>query len=88
MFNLLWLLSPVFWAKQVAAAKHMKGIKWNLKGEGRYLGGLVIVNGNGVEQFKYAEKTIGDFHSPAQYEHLIREHLLKGRDEKGRWTLG
>lgn len=36
-----------------------KNIEGNLKGEGRFLGGLLLVDENGV-QFEYKEKVFGD----------------------------
>jgi len=73
------LLSGGFW-KNVSRAKG-KNFKGNLKGEGRYLGGVVLVGpGSQGVIYQYNEKVFGD-HAPLEEVYAALKSLKPLKDE-------
>jgi hypothetical protein len=56
---------PSVWKNGSRAQKRYPGLEGDLKGEGRRLGGLVVVDGQGEVVYQYNEKVFGD-HAPLE----------------------
>lgn len=59
------LLYPSVWKNGKRAQTNYPELQGDMKGEGRRLGGLLVVDGEGVVQYSYLESVFGD-HAPLE----------------------
>lgn len=59
------MLYPSVWKNGSRATKKYPTLEGDLKGEGRRLGGLLVVDGEGQVVYQYNEKVFGD-HAPME----------------------